>query len=87
MLGQIIANPGAHRLTHTQMERAWNYAYRFFFEFPRPFPWHLVHMWDDYQAHPLESVLSPEGMQQYGETFQFLTGEPMDWTRIGIKGS
>jgi hypothetical protein len=82
MLGLVIANPAGHRLTHTQMERAWNYAYRFFFEFPRPFPWHLVHMWDDYQSHPIQNVLSPEGLQQYGETFQFLTGEPMDWTKM-----
>lgn len=84
MLGQLIANPAAHRLTHQQMERAWQYAYRFFFEFPRPFPWHLVHMWDDFQARPLETVLSEEGLAQYAETFGYLAGEPIDWKEIGV---
>ncbi len=82
LLGQVLANPAAHRLTHQQMELAWAYAYRFFFDFPRPFPWHLVRLWEDYQAHPMESVLSPEGMQQYGQTFRYLTGERLDWTSI-----
>jgi len=81
-LGQMIANPAGHRLTHEQMERAWQYAYRFFFEFPRPFPWHLVRLWDDYQARPLAAVLSPEGLEQYQETFRFLAGEPIDWKEI-----
>ncbi|HEY3344609.1 MAG TPA: hypothetical protein VGJ97_06765 [Anaerolineaceae bacterium] len=82
ILGQVIAKPSSFRLSHQQMERAWEYAYRFFFDFPRPFPWHLVRMWEDYQAHPLEAVLSPEGLEQYGATFRYLTGEPLDWKDI-----
>jgi hypothetical protein len=82
LLGQVLANPAAYRLTHQQMELAWAYAYRFFFDFPRPFPWHLVRLWEDYQAHPMEMVLSPEGMQQFGQTFRYLTGERLDWTSI-----
>jgi hypothetical protein len=81
-LGQILAKPSAFRLSHQQMERAWAYAYRFFFDFPRPFPWHLVRLWEDYQAHPMETVLSPEGLELYGPTFRYLTGEPMDWKEI-----
>jgi hypothetical protein len=65
------------------MELAWKYAYRFFFEFPHPFPWHLVRMWEDVQAQPLSTVLSPQGMQKYGRTFAYLTGDPVDWTKIG----
>jgi hypothetical protein len=83
LLGHILADPKPYRLDHEQMDRAWRYAYRFFFEFPRPFPWHLVRMWDDYKQRPLESVINPEGMEIYGDTFRYLTGEKIDWGRIG----
>ncbi|MDD5368459.1 MAG: hypothetical protein PHQ40_05195 [Anaerolineaceae bacterium] len=82
-LGQALAKPDVFRLSRQQMELAWQYAYRFFFEFPHPFPWHLVHMWEDVQAQPLSVVLSPQGMQKYGRTFAYLTGEPVDWTKMG----
>jgi hypothetical protein len=82
LLGQILENPSAHRLNREQVERAWHYAYRFFFEFPRPFPWHLVRVWEDYKNRPLQSVLSPEGRQQYEATFNYLAGEPLDWKSV-----
>lgn len=81
-LGHILARPEAALLTHQQMELAWRYAYSFFFEYPQPFPWHLVRMWDDLQVRSMAAVLSPQGMQLYGKTFAALTGEPVDWTRI-----
>lgn len=82
MLGQILAKPSDFRLSRPQMESAWEYAYRFFFEYPRPFPWHLVRVWDDYKARPLQSVLSPEGMEQFGQTFKYMVGDPIDWKSI-----
>lgn len=82
LLGQMIANPAAFRLTRPQVESAWEYAYRFFFEYPRPFPWHLVRLWEDYRARPLKAVLSEEGRQQYEDTFRYLLGEPIDWKSI-----
>ncbi|HEX9018634.1 MAG TPA: hypothetical protein VF806_05585 [Anaerolineaceae bacterium] len=82
MLGQILSKPSAFRLTRPQVESAWEYAYRFFFEYPRPFPWHLVRVWDDYKTRPLSAVCSPEGLQQYGETFKYLVGEPINWRAI-----
>ena len=82
LLGQILAKPSAYRLSRTQVESAWEYAYRFFFEYPRPFPWHLVRVWDDYKARPLNMVCSPEGQEQYGATFRYLVGEPIDWQSI-----
>jgi hypothetical protein len=82
MLGQILDKPQNYRLSRQQVERAWHYAYSFFFEFPRPFPWHLVRMWDDYKARPIESVMTPEGLELYGDTFRYLLGEPLDWTAI-----
>ena len=38
-----------------QVETAWNYAYRFFFEFPLDFPWRLMHFWKDVEVWPLEA--------------------------------
>jgi hypothetical protein len=42
-----------NRLTEQQVESAWNYAYRFFFDFPIDFPWRLMHFWKDYEIWPL----------------------------------
>ncbi|MCL4559654.1 MAG: hypothetical protein M1281_03435 [Chloroflexi bacterium] len=82
LLGQVMAEPAAHRLTQQQVERAWQYAYRFFFDFPRPFPWHLVHLWDDYNSRPMSAVLGPQGQEEYDATFRYLTGEPVDWQAV-----
>lgn len=82
LLGQILSKPSLYRLNRSQIESAWEYAYRFFFQYPRPFPWHLVRVWDDYKTRPLSMVCGPEGMEQYGPTFQYLVGEPIDWRSI-----
>jgi hypothetical protein len=82
LLGQILENPQKYRLKSEEAELAWQYAYRFFFEYSRPYPWHLVRMWDDYKARPLKTVFTPEYMEQYGETFKHLVGEPIDWKNI-----
>ncbi len=85
-LGQILAAPEKHRLSHEKIELAWQYAYRFFFEFPRPFPWHLVRMWEDYKSNPLSKVLSKKGMEQYADTFNYLVGKPIDWQNVRVEG-
>jgi len=79
MLGQILEHPENFRLKRPEVEHAWQYAYQFFFEYPLPFPWHLVRMWEDYKARPLQTVLNPEGQQLYGNTFRYLMGDPIDW--------
>jgi hypothetical protein len=78
-LEKVLPDLPAHRLGEEQVAKAWNYAYRFFFEYPRPFPWRLMNFWDDLEVWPLEKVLSPEGMDQFGDTFKFLVGEPFTW--------
>ena len=78
-LENVLSSLPANRLTEEQTAKAWNYAYRFFFEYPRPFPWRLMNFWDDLEVWPLEKVLSDEGMSQFGETFKFLVGEPFTW--------
>ncbi len=60
-------------------EKAWRYAYRFFFDYPLPFPWHLLKFWEELPAHPLEQVLSEEGQEVYGEAFRCLAGEERRW--------
>jgi hypothetical protein len=82
LLGTMLDNPKSYRLTKNQVEHAWRYAYRFFFDFPRPFPWHLVRMWEDYKLRPLKSVLAGDESAQWDETFKYLVGEPIDWSKI-----
>ena len=81
-LRKLLADPKGQRLALPQAELAWQYAYRFFFEFPMPFPWHLLYTWEDFKARPFKYVLGPEGQAQYEQTFRYLVGEPIDWTRI-----
>ncbi len=81
-LGLMLEDIPSHRLSRKQVEMAWSYAYRFFFEYPRPFPWHLVRLAEDYKARPMEQVLSEEGLQQYGQTLRYLAGEPIDWEHV-----
>jgi len=78
-LEKVLAGIPAYRLTEKQIESAWNYAYRFFFEYPRPFPWRLMNFWDDLEAWPLEKVLSSAGQELFGDTFGFLAGDPLAW--------
>lgn len=82
LLGQMLTKPDAYRLTREQMESAWEYAYRFFYEYPRPFPWRLMGLWTDYKANPLRDVLGAEGMKLYGPTFLHLLGAPIDWKSV-----
>jgi hypothetical protein len=78
-LDGVLADPAAARLTAAQVEAAWNYAYRFFFEYPQPFPWHLLHFWEELETWPVGRVLAPEGQAAFGETFASLSGAPRRW--------
>jgi hypothetical protein len=74
-----LKNPERYRLSTAQVELAWTYAYRFFFDYPCPFPWHLLHFWNELEEWPVERVLSVEGQEEYGDTFRYLLGEPVKW--------
>jgi hypothetical protein len=67
------------RLSEDQVELAWRYAYLFFFEFPKPFPWHLLDLKKDFKARPISFVLGEEGRERYDQTFEYLTGKPIEW--------
>lgn len=78
VLGQAIYDLPA-RLTPGQVELAWNYAYCYFAEYPRPFPWHLEKIAKDLEARPVSYVLSPQGRAEFETTFRYLAGEPIAW--------
>jgi hypothetical protein len=61
------------------VDEAWKYAYNFFFIYPQPFPWHLLHFWNELEEWPVERVLGPEGQAAFGDTFRYLLGEPIAW--------
>ena len=82
ILGSLLDDPQKSILTEEQVKLAWTYAYTFFFDYPRPFPWHLVKMWDDYDKRPFSYVLSKEGQAEYKSSFDYLIGKPMDWKKI-----
>lgn len=81
-VNDILADLPAHRPTAQQVEQAWNYAYRFFFQYPRPFPWRLIEFWKDIEQWPLARLLGPEGQAAFGQTFKYLTGEPVEWQSL-----
>ncbi len=79
ILESLLENPDIKRLSQAQIELAWRYAYLFFFDFPKPFPWHLLDLKEDLKNRPISFVLSGEGQSRYGETFDALAGEPINW--------
>lgn len=76
LIDELILSGKNSQLTQAQVKQAWNYAYRFFFEYPCPFPWHLLHFWEEQKTKPMSYVLSEQGQSEYGDTFRYLVGEP-----------
>ena len=87
LLGSLLENPKENRLKADQIELAWKYAYHFFFDFPKPFPWHLVRMWEDYKQQNLLEVLNTEKFEEYKESFENLVGEPIKWSAPEKEGT
>lgn len=85
-LGAGGREPG-NRLPRQQVELAWQYAYRFFFDYPMPFPWHMLYFADEQEDWPIDRVLSQEGQAIFGDTFACLAGKPRRYSdslsRIG----
>jgi hypothetical protein len=79
LLTKVLADPSQYRLSQDEVGQAWNYAYRFFFDYPHPFPWHLLHIWKDLETWPLSRLLGEEGMATYHQTFKHMVGEPVIW--------
>ncbi len=81
LLGSLLENPSQNRLKQEQIDLAWKYAYHFFFDYPKPFPWHLVRMWEDYKDHNIMDVMSTELYAEYADSFNYLVGEPIQWNK------
>ena len=84
LLEKISADPESSRLSEEQVQKAWLYAYLFFFEFSLPFPWHILWLKEDFQNRPMSYVLSDEGQAKYAQTFAYLAGEKLDWAARGL---
>ncbi len=78
-LDQALQIRGHASLSQVQVEQAWNYAYRFFFEYPLSFPWHLLNFGTELENWPVARTLSGEGQAAFGRAFRCLAGEPLDW--------
>jgi hypothetical protein len=78
-LDSLLNDLNSSRLSEEQVQLAWRYAYLFFFEFSKPFPWHLLDLEKDYKSRPLSFVLGEEGQKRYADTFDYLTGKPLVW--------
>ncbi len=74
LLEGVLAAPEKYAPNREKITSAWTYAYRFFFEYPQPFPWHIQHFWECIKEWPLARVLSDEGRAKYGKTFKALIG-------------
>ena len=83
LIGSRLGEPLGRRLEENQVNLAWRYAHRFFFEYPFRFPWHLLQFWDDIASHPLEEVIQSTGVKPFLETLSAFTGEPIDWLKHG----
>jgi hypothetical protein len=77
-LNEVLSNVGKHQLTEHQVELAWRYAYYFFFDYPRPFPWRLISFWEDIKTWPVGRVLGADGADFMG-TFRQMVGKPLRW--------
>jgi hypothetical protein len=78
LIDQVLASPETYRLNEESYHKAWHYAYRFFFNYPFPSPWHLRGMQKMIQEKPISWILSAEGQHEFGRTFQFLAGEKVN---------
>jgi hypothetical protein len=82
-LDHALQSPERRTLSEAQVNQAWNYAYRFFFEYPLQFPWHLLSFGTELESWPVERALSAEGLAVFGRAFRCLAGEPLDWPEDG----
>lgn len=83
-LDRLLRQEKGYRLPQAQVELAWQYAYRFFFEFPFVFPWHLIYFWEDIYTSNLSTVLK-DANEQYHPALAALLGVPIQWHNQHIR--
>ncbi|MEJ2013581.1 MAG: hypothetical protein P8X64_15320 [Anaerolineales bacterium] len=77
LLKQLIEMPESFRLKQSQINRAWHYAYLFFFEYPQRFPWHLLDFWQDIETKPFDQVIRPIELNKYRPALQMISGSSL----------
>jgi len=84
MIESSLASASRTSLDEAQHSRAWHYAYRFFFNYPFPSPWHLHGIREMMAEAGIAEVLSPQGMEKYGKMFRYLTADLSDWKDLQL---
>ncbi|MEL7657954.1 MAG: hypothetical protein AAGU75_18835, partial [Bacillota bacterium] len=72
LIDRVILNPSAFRLGKDQLDLALLYADVFFNQLPLAFPWSFLNFWCDMNQNPLDEVLSKNGDERFGRTFDTL---------------
>ncbi len=80
-LDRLLKGVPGRRLPEEQVKLARRYAYRFFFEYPFPYPWHVIDFWQDMERRPFAEVIGEGRFEEYHPTLEALVGEPIDWSR------
>ncbi len=73
-LNEAIMNPSKQKLTDRQIELAYCYIDVFYDQWPKPFPWNLETLKQDIVEWPISRILSKEGLEKFGATFDSLAG-------------
>ena len=81
-LDQAMTDPAALALAPAQVDRAWHYAHNFFFEYPRPFPWHLRKLSKDLESVQVKDILAGREMNGFRTSFDLLLAEPVPWQEL-----
>jgi len=81
----VLEDLSVYQMEKEQIKLAWAYAYRFFFDFPLSYPYHLVNLWDDYRSQPIEEIFRSKKWSEYKKVFQYLAGEKIDWKALKQK--
>ncbi len=76
MVEAVLSSPEEYQYSEEKVRTAWQYAYRFYFDYPFASPWHLRGMRPMFDDFPISRLFTDEGWQQYGKTFKFLLNEP-----------
>lgn len=79
LMDEQLEAPLGRTLPKTQIDLAWKYAHQFFFQYPFPYPWHLINFWEDIEARSLAVVLG-ESPILYQRALDALVGKPIPWS-------
>ena len=79
ILDSFCTAPESFVFTEENVRLAKRYAYHFFFDYPFPYPWHLLYVSEEKTGLPIETVFSEEGIRLYARVFKFLAGEVVAW--------